>query len=90
MFRKKKQSDQASTQKASTTVGTFGKYFDFVPGEKSTKFIDVIKKIKPIEVECFAGEESNLNTKNKRQKMTDILPAKDRRKKNQDVLAQAS
>ena len=38
---------------SSSTVGQFGKYFDFMPGQKSTKFIDVIKKIKPIESEKF-------------------------------------
>ena len=63
MFRKK-QTDQKESR---TTMGQFGKYFDFVPGEKSTKFIDVIKKIKPIDVQSFADEtESNINTKNKR------------------------
>lgn len=70
-------------------MGQFGKYFDFLPGEKSTKFIDVIKKIKPIDVQSFAEEpESNINTKNKRMKLD--LPAKDRRLKNDKVIAHAS
>ena len=71
-------------------MGQFGKYFDFVPGEKSTKFIDVIKKIKPIDIHTFDSTlpESNINTKNKRLKID--LPAKDQRMKNENVMAHAS
>lgn len=85
MFQKK------AGDKSSTTMGQFGKYFDFVPGEKSTRFIDVIKKIKPLESQAFeqaANPESNINTKNKRHK-TD-LPASMRRQIDSEVHSEAS
>ena len=59
------QNRQKSAQ--SSTIGSFGKFFDFLPGERSTRFIDVIKQVKPVEVRAFGLEASevttNINTK---------------------------
>ena len=41
------------------TMGTFGKYFDFLPGEKSTKFIDCIKQIKPVQPKAFGSARNS-------------------------------
>ena len=51
--------------------------------------MDVIKKIKPMEAIGFTAEhESNINTKNKRQKID--LPIKDKRKRDEVNIARAS
>ena len=50
--------------------------------------MDVIKKIKPMEAIGFTEHESNVNTKNKRQKID--LPIKDKRKRDEDNIARAS
>ena len=55
----KKANQKGGAAGSSSTVGQFGKYFDFMPGQKSTKFIDVIKKIKPIESEKFGDFQSD-------------------------------